>query len=358
MNNTDFKKYIIEEISKMPFYHVSPNGINHTVKCPYCNDDSPRHGHFCIKVDIDSDEPVLYNCLKCAHGGIMNQSVLSDLGIYLPQNLAAQLRKSNKIFARKNNLTDISVMPFKIPEVCKLMAISTAQKKIDYINNRLGTHLTITDAPKYNIVISLKDFMSENNITEIEGYKPKYLSYIDENYVGFVSTNKNCIVLRRINDVSYIPGRASHRYIKLVIDRKNIDPNTYYNIPTTFDIMGIEPVNVHISEGPFDMLSIVTNDVFNTYDRNMFFAVCGFGYASAIKNIIRMGICPNINLYIYADNDKSDTELKHMILNKKQGIVNYLDSMTIVRNGFQGEKDFGVPKDRIKPSYKKIPIIK
>lgn len=358
MNDVEFKRYIIDEISKMPFYHVSPNGINHTVKCPYCNDDSPRHGHFCIKVDIDSDEPVLYNCLKCSHGGIMNQSVLSDLGIYLPQNLAAQLRKSNKIFARKNNLTDISVMPFTIPEVCKRMSIITAQQKIDYINNRLGTYLTISDAPKYNIVISLKDFMSENNIESIEGFNPKYLSYIDDNYVGFISTNKNCIILRRVNDRSYIPGRTSHRYIKIVIDRKNIDPNTYYNIPTVFDIMTTDPINVHVSEGTFDMLSIVANDVYNTDAPNMFFAVCGFGYAGVIKNIIRMGVCPNINLYVYADNDKSDQELKHMILNKKQGIYNYLNSMTIVRNGFHGEKDFGVPKDRIKPSYKKIPIIK
>ena len=358
--NVEFKRYIIEEISKMPFYHVSPNGINHTIKCPYCNDDSPRHGHFCIKADIDSDEPVLYNCLKCAQGGIMNQTVLSDIGVYLPQHLAAQMRKSNKVFARKNNLTDISVMPFKIPEVCKLLSIATAQQKIDYINNRLGIHLNICDAPSYNIVVSLKDFMAENKIESIEGYKPSYINYIDENYVGFVSTNKNCIIFRRVTNNEYFKGstRQSHRYIKMVIDRKNIDPNTFYTIPTSFDIMGTVPINVHISEGPFDILSVLTNNVFNTNEPNMFFAVCGFGYTSVIKHIIRMGVCPNINLYIYADNDKSDTEIKRLILPKQHGIINYTDSLTIVRNGFRGEKDFGVSIDRIKPSYKKIPIIK
>lgn len=358
--NIEFKRYIIDEISKMPFYHVSPNGINHTIKCPYCNDDSPRHGHFCLKIDIDSDEPVLYNCLKCAHGGIMSINVLADLGIYLPQNLAAQLRRSNKIYARKNNLTDISVMPFKIPEVCQLLPITLAQAKMDYINNRLGTKLTIANAPGYNIVLSIKDFMAENKIGSIEGYDSTYLDYIDISYVGFLSANKNCITFRRIHDRIYgMKGaREMPRYIKMVIDRKNIDPNNFYTIPTVFDIMGTNDVNVHVSEGPFDILSIATNKVFATLEPNMFFAVCGFGYTSVIKNIIRMGICPNLNLFVYADNDKSDAAIKKLILPKDQGIVPYLNSFTIVRNGYDNEKDFGVPKDRIKPSYKRIPIIK
>jgi hypothetical protein len=358
--NTEFKRYIIEEISKMPFYHVSPNGINHTIKCPYCNDDSPRHGHFCIKADIDSDEPVLYNCLKCAQGGIMNQTVLADIGVYLPQNLAAQMRKSNKIFARKNNLTNMSVMPFKIPEVCNMISIVDAQHKMDYINKRLGSDLTIADAPKYNIIVSLKDFMAENKIESIEGFTPNYISFIDSNYIGFVSTNKNCIIFRRITSNSYRDGTKSHshRYIKMVIDRKNIDPNTFYTIPTSFDIMGTTPINVHIAEGPFDILSVAINNVFNTEENNMFFAVCGFGYAGVIRNVIKMGVCPHINLVIYADNDKSDSEIKRMILPKKLGIIEYVDTLTIVRNSWENEKDFGVPMDRIKPSYKKLQIYK
>jgi hypothetical protein len=71
-----------------------------------------------------------------------------------------------------------------------------------------------------------------------------------------------------------------------------------------------------------------------------------------------MGVCPNLNVYVYADNDKSDNEIKKSILNKNAGIVNYLDSFTIVRNSYKAEKDFGVPKERIQPSYKRIQIIK
>lgn len=361
--NIDFKRYIIDEISKMPFYHVSPNGINHTIKCPYCNDDSPRHGHFCLKIDIDSDEPVLYHCLKCSQGGILNRNVLSDLNVYLPQHLDAQMRKSNKIYARKNNLTNISVMPFEIPEVCQIMPIPIAESKIDYINKRLGTKISLADAAKYRIIVSIKDFMAENKIQEIPGMSDNYIKYLDMNYVGFLSLNKNHIVFRRINDAKYVVAKGEGtkqppRYMKVVIDRNNLDENNFYTMPTAFDIMGTDPVNVHISEGVFDIMSVALHGLATTPEPNMFFAVCGFGYAGVIRNVIKMGVCPHINLVIYADNDKSDSEIKRMILPKKLGIIEYVDTLTIVRNSWENEKDFGVPMDRIKPSYKKLQIYK
>jgi hypothetical protein len=352
--NVEFKQFVIDEISKMPFYHVSPNGINHTIKCPYCNDDSPRHGHFALKIDVDSTEPILYNCLKCSHGGILTPDVLSDLNIYIPQNLAVQMRKVNKVYARKNNLTDITVMPFNIPEVYNVTPISVLQSKIDYVNKRLGTKLQISDASTYRLVLSVRDFMQANKIDHIDDIDERFINSIDLYYVGFLSVNKNYIVFRHIDNA---PQAGNHkRYLKVAIDRKNIDPNNFYTIPTTFDIMNTDETNVHISEGPFDILSIVANHIAFTKGPNMFFAVCGFGYAGVIKNIIKMGVCPCLNLYIYADNDKSDREIIRNILNKDNGIVHYLKSLTIVRNSFKGEKDFGVPKDRIRPSYKTIPL--
>ena len=359
--NIEFKRYIIDEISKMPFYHVSPNGINHTIKCPYCNDDSPRHGHFCIKIDIDSDEPILYHCLKCSYGGVMNRTVLADLNIYLPQHLDAQMRRSNKIYARKNNLTNISVMPFDIPEVCTIMPISFAESKIQYINNRLGTRITLADAPMYRIIVSIKDFMAHNKILEIPGLTKNHIDFLDMYYVGFLSLNKNTIVFRRIDyDAPYPLTRNIkkpkdlQRYMKVVIDRNNLDENNFYTIPTTFDIMGTDSINVHIAEGIFDILSVALHELAETPEPNMFFAVCGFGYTGVIKNVIKMGACPHINLFVYADNDKSDGDIKKLITPKKLGIINYIDSLTIVRNSWEGEKDFGVPLERIKPSYKRL----
>ena len=356
--NVDFKRFVISEISKMPFYHVSPNGISHTIKCPYCNDDSPRHGHFGLKIDLDSNDPILYNCFKCSAGGILNQKVLSDLNISLPQDLMAQMIKSNKVYARKNNLTDISVMPFEIPIICNYLNPAKLQMKSDYIRERIGLSLSYADAATYRIIFSFKDFIIHNKIDTLVDIAIDYLDYIDANYVGFLSLNKNYIIFRRVTNKSYVDNTkfSSMRYIKYKLDEKNMDNNNFYTIPTSFDIMSTTPINVHISEGPFDILSIMTNNVFNTNTNNLFFAVCGFGYIGVIKNIIKMGACP-INLYVYADNDKSDRDIM-MQLYKDKGVLSYINKFHIARNSFETEKDFGVPNNRIKPSFKKYTLKK
>lgn len=356
--NTEFKRYIINEISKMPFYHVSPNGVSHTIKCPYCNDDSPKHGHFGLKIDLESNDPILYHCFKCAAGGMVTPKVLNDINVSLPQDLAAQLYKSNKIYARKNNLTEVMIMPFEIPTVMQYAANpACVQMKINYIKDRIGLEVCYADAPAYRIIYSFTDFIFANKMENMIKISQKYLNFIDANYVGFLSLNKNCIIFRRVtNKGSTANGKySSLRYIKFVIDEKNIDPDTFYTIPTAFDIMTKEPINVHISEGPFDILSIMANNITITESNNLFFAVCGFGYANVIKNVIKLGTCP-INMFIYADNDKSDNEIKYQILSKKLGLYHYINDMTIIRNSYPNEKDFGVPINRIKPSYKKILI--
>ena len=355
--NTEFKRYIINEISKMPFYHVSPNGVSHTIKCPYCNDDSPKHGHFGLKIDLESNDPILYHCFKCAAGGIMTPKTLSDINVVLPQDLAAQMYKSNKIYAKKNSLTEVMVMPFEIPTIMQYANPVHVQMKADYIRDRIGLDIHYADAPNYRIIFSFADFIVANKMENMINISTKYLNFIDSNYVGFLSLNKNCIIFRRVTNKGVVDNGKykSLRYIKYVIDEKNIDPDTFYTIPTAFDIMTSTPINVHISEGPFDILSIMTNGVVNTEENNLFFAVCGFGYAGVIKNVIKLGTCP-INLFIYADNDKSDTEIKYQVLSKKVGIYHYINEMTIIRNSYPDEKDFGVPINRIKPSYKKIII--
>lgn len=351
--NVDFKRFLITELSRMPFYHVSPNGISHTVKCPYCDDDSPKHGHFGIKIDVESDEPILYHCFRCNAGGMVTKQTLDDLHIDMPNDLLSQLTHSNKVYAKKNVVTDISIMPFEIPTINNSLSPSLLQAKSDYIANRIGLKLQYAEGAAYRIVFSFKDFIDYNKIDYLIDIDVKYLKYIEENYVGFLSLNKNFIIFRSFTNKGFSKGKGSSylRYIKYVLDDKCPDKNNFFTIPTTFDIMSADIVNVHISEGPFDILSVMANDIFITDSNNLFFAVCGFGYASVLKNIVKLGACP-MNLFIYADNDKTDSEIIRQIMNKKSGLRHYIRSLTMVRNSYPGEKDFGVTKDRITPSSK------
>ena len=54
-------------------------------------------------------------------------------------------------------------------------------------------------------------------------------------------------------------------------------------------------------------------------------------------------------LHIYSDNDKSDYENMKVINNPLNNC--WIDKAYIHRNTFEYEKDFGVPKERIKESY-------
>lgn len=354
----DFKRYIINEISRLPFYHVSPNGISHTIKCPYCDDNSPKHGHFGLKIDVESDEPILYHCFRCSAGGVLNQKVLNDLNLSIPNDLLDQMSKTNKVYAKRNIVANTMIMPFEIPTINNSLSLKVLAKKIDYINERIGLKLTYSEGASYRIIFSFKDFIDHNNISDLVNIDTRYLRYIDENYVGFLSLNKNNIIFRSVTGKGYMRPNARSdymRYIKYVLDRNCEDPNNYFTVPTVYDIMLGESYNVHISEGTFDILSVMHNNVFPTNDNNLFFAVCGFGFTNVIKNIIKLGICP-INLYIYADNDKTDSAITRQILSSKSGIRFYIKSLTIIRNSYVNEKDFGVPIDRINVSQKRINI--
>ena len=348
--DTSFKHYVINEISKLPFYKVSSNGISHTIKCPYCNDDSPSHGHFCLKIDVDSDEPILYNCLKCPAGGVLTTDVLNQLGILVDSSMSANINKANRRYAKKNKLTDMTIEDFVIPPV--IDDIDTVAK-LNYINSRLGTKLDESSLVKYRIVTKLSEFLTFNKIDfdSVNGLNPNRLKFIDNNYVGFLSMNRNHIIFRKITDNPY--GR---RYDKVVINSRNIDPNSFYSIPSGFDIMYTGPMDIHIAEGPFDILSIYENLHNGASKQNeLFYSVCGFGYSGVIKNLIRIGINTELNLHIYADNDKTDREILGMI-KKNRSIVPSIKSICIHRNKSMNQKDYGVSKDFITDNSKKYQL--
>lgn len=345
--DSSFKRYVIAELSKMPFYQASSNGIGHTIKCPYCNDDSPSHGHFCLKIDVDNDdEPILYNCLKCPAGGVLTTDVLNDLGISVNGSIASSIAKLNRRYAKKNKLTDTMMETYTIAPV---LDTNLAYEKLDYVNTRLGTSIDIQDLSKYKLVTSLSEFLTYNEIDYAStNISPNKIRNIDANYVGFLSLNRNHIIFRKIHDNAY-----GHRYEKVVLRPSNIDPNSYYMIPGGFDILYNTDMHLHIAEGTFDILSIYTN-LYNSNPEpnNLFYSVCGYGYSGVIKNLIRLGINTDLMLEIYADNDKADNEILRMIKSNPT-IRPWIKGITIHRNAYPDMKDFGVPLSNIKESKKK-----
>lgn len=344
------KESIIEALEEMPAYSVNRTGIQHTVRCPYCGDSSnPRHAHFSIKIDTSDDSPMVYRCLKDGvNHGLLTEDVLADLGIYLSDRdheaFKAYMKKSTKYINNRRTIVQTEI--YKVP------VWKSSQKnymKLNYINQRLGLHWSFEDAARFKVVFNLTDFMRFNEIESIDGMDDSYRWVIDTYYVGFLSANNNCIQFRYVPTID--PKRTYLRYQKVILNPRNVSQATFYSIPSRIDLLYEGDLHVHVAEGTFDIISIKENLKPN-YENQIFYASCGYGYMTIMRYLISNGICNNIHLHVYADKDKDDREQFRYI--RSDPLNEWFDHITLHRNHFGDEKDYGVPMDHIIDAQRKI----
>jgi len=345
MNNPEVKHQVIEMLKTLPVYIPNSTGTQHVVRCPRCGDSrDPSHAHFSIRIDVESDTPMLYRCLKCDTSGILTDTELEELGLYVDSDLYAKIKSYNRKVYKRYKLVDNAIENFNVP---LYQDNYNNRIKLDYINNRLGTDISIEEAKDLKIVLNIFDFMKLNNLNGISGLSFKQLKILNDCYVGFLSTNNNCITFRNITNNDKLM-----RYFKVILNLKNINSATFYSIPNSIDLLYTHDINVHITEGTFDVLSVYKNVVKNK-DNNYYFANCGFGSLTILKYLIRVGINTGLNIHIYSDNDKTDWAHKNYLF-KRSSISYWLDHIYIHRNGFDGEKDYGVPASKIIDKFSKF----
>lgn len=339
------KHLIINELSERTGYKVSGNGLFHTVRCPYCGDSSnPNHAHFNVRIDLEDPKSSMgYNCFKCGVSGFVTPAVLNELGINVDSDTMGSLKYLNTKYARSNKIKLNKTEPYDIPLSDTRVAVS----KLDYLNTRLGTNFSYQDCQNLRVILSLIDFITINDIRHIDGIPANKLNFYEQNYIGFLSSNKNLLTLRLSNQK--IPGM---RYYKCKINPNNMDSNSYYAIPFAFDPLYSDTIKVHIAEGTFDILSVYANLNNRNTDHNYYYAVCGFGYVEVLKSIIRSGLTTGIELHIYADNDKKDDDIIRQI-KKVPAASSWFPRVIIHRNG-SGCKDYGVPKNQIIDTTRQI----
>ena len=349
MTTDEIKRSVIQALESLPFYKVNNTGVQHLVRCPYCGDSRhANHGHFSIKIDVDDpDTPMMYKCFRCNEHGVLTSDVLEDLGLSVSAMDRQNIKLFNRKVAKRNKLTDTCIEQFDLIDYTR--DYHRVKYKIDYINERLGSNYGASDIVALSIIPSILDFFGQNKI-KLESldrsYSPQQLRFIDRNYVGFLSYNKNVIVLRDIT------GNSSQRYITMTINKNNLDPNGFYSIRNSIDLLYYHQINVHISEGIMDILNVY--DAVNRRDlqNNYYYAVCGFSYTRVIRGIIRMGINTGIILHIYADNDKDDA----MIVGQLRPLLMWIDKLYIHRNAYEGAKDYGVCREMIIDTSRLVPF--
>lgn len=347
MTTEEIKREVITQLENLPFHKVNSTGIQHLVRCPYCGDSSnPNHGHFSIKIDVDDpDTPMVYKCFRCPAHGIITPDVLEDIGVHVSVLDKQNLKLFNRKIAKKNRLTDTCIEQFDL--VSYVNNYSDVKYKIDYINQRLGSNFGASDIVPLSIVPSIMDFFALNKINPTKltrDYSMPQLKFFDANFVGFLSYNKNDIIIRDIS------GNASQRYVTININPNNLDPNGFYTIRNSIDLLYTHPIDIHITEGVMDILNVYDYLNKRNTENNYYYAVCGFNFSRVIKGFIRMGVNTGINLHIYADNDKTDVD----IIRQLSSVKSWIDNLYIHRNSFPGSKDYGVHRDHIRDSRRLI----
>lgn len=338
------KLQIIELLKQKSAYKVSVNGIQHYTRCPYCGDSvNLNHGHLSIKIDRNTEDPMVYRCLKCDAHGIVTESTLEDLDLLVNKEIIDSIKSINRKAARSGKIVNMEFERYFVP---KYHDTPLNRLKLQYVNQRLGTQLTYDDAKEYKIILNLFDFMSANEIDKIDGLYWQMMKTLNSSYVGFLSCNNNRITFRDIT------GKNKFRYYKVLLNEKNMNSDTFYSLPFKMPLIYTDDVHIHMAEGIFDIISIKENLSHNNA-HDIYFASCGFGGLVIIKYLIHHGINTGIHFHIYSDNDKTDYDHKRYLFNKHH-YTEWIDKIYLHRNQFLGEKDYGVPSCNIIDRHKML----
>ena len=348
MGNLESKEKVLELIKTLPVCTPNSIGTQWTVRCPYCGDSKDlSHGHLSIKIDMQTDSPMLWRCVRCEESGLVNDTLLKDLGLYVDSDLKQVLREESKKSSKYNQFLNSYIENLEIPKYNS----DLARENLFYINQRLGSEFQLSDAQKYSMILDLDTFVRHNGMNSLPNMTDRMYYFLKENYVGFLTTNKNSIVFRLRTD-----AKNAKRYFKFKINPRNDNPSGFYSIHGAFDIMSTEPLHVHIAEGIFDILSIEHNlHRDQSKERHIYFASCGFGPMRVIQYLVYLGAGGNIVLHVYCDNDKSDwDEIK--VLKRRREMIPWCSKILFHRNRMNGEKDYGVSLSRIEDSYKEMKV--
>lgn len=220
-------------------------------------------------------------------------------------------------------------------------------KKLRYINSRLGTNLSIKDCIDDKIVFNLDDLIHANSLRPTRD--SRIIEALDSYFIGFLSYDNAFLNMRNLSTTDNLHHSINKRYINYNVVDKLDNTQRVYIVPTSINLSDPTPIELHMAEGPFDVLSIKHNLVGDSYNK-IFGGVLGSGYKGLVRFVMTTLKIPNLSVHIYADADID----RFVITDLADFIRPYGVSLYLHRNAYPGEKDFGVPMDRIVDSVETL----
>ena len=331
----DIERYKNFLLTHLPNARLVSGGKEVNCKCMYCDD---KHTHMYIKIPQSVNEASLFNCFRCSSRGVVTPAVLNEWNCYA-DDIAIDILSHNKnikFIPQNQNGRDVRQLNY-----WAVNNLDLAYQKLAYLNNRLGTSLSIQDCIRLKICLNLEDIFLQNGI---EKYTRNYndISALSQFFIGFISLDNSFINFRRIVDEGIVPKGIDERYINYNIFDKIDNTERFYTIPTSINF-NLGRIPIHITEGPFDCLSVYKN--VRQESNGVYTCIAGNNYAGIVRRFILSLGFHYSEIHIYPDNDNSGEDIKMQNISDICRPLNI--PVYIHRNTFPGEKDFGVSLDRI-----------
>lgn len=334
--------------SIIPTAKVASGGREIVIRCPFCGDSKNlRHAHFYMSVPQSQEDISFYQCKRCPNHGIVSDELLRKIGCN-DSNIIIEITKHNTevlSLPKYKSLKKINIYPLRWDLIRQ---DASNQNKLNYINTRIGANFSLFDLYKLKIFLNLYDIIVTNKL-ELTRHQD-ICDSLDKYFIGFISYDNSYCGLRKITDQELYQS-VNKRYINYSLINKTDDRKNFYIIPTQINILDPLPVKIHIAEGQFDILSIYYNlNKCNKY-QSIYIACGGKSYSQATEFILEETGIVNYELHYYPDRDVSDQEFLYGTQSKIQLLIS---NIFIHRNIYNGEKDFGVPINRINEVVKQI----
>ena len=338
-----FKNYIL---SAIPNSKPASGGKAINCRCFECGDSpNPYSAHLYILAPRDEFSPIIYYCHKCNCVSVVDHVTLIKWGIYDPDlattliNYNKNCRKSNKYFTS---------LRYQIRHDYITINDDTERKR-RYVCDRLGYELSYQDIQDLKISLNLIDLLEENNINKLTR-DINIVKELDKYFIGFISIDNAFLNMRRTCDEGIVNSAIDERYINYRLFDKEVTSERFYTIPCNININSANRIKLNIAEGPFDILSIYLN--LRNREPGIYTSAAGNNYLNIILSFLIERQLPYVEIHIYVDNDK------HGNTRRIENIMNRIPDPTIPvyihRNNYPGEKDFGVPLNRVQETMMRL----
>lgn len=305
------------------------------LRCPYCGHTSSA-GKKHMYIGLSKDKPYMFNCFKCEAGGLVNRTFLNLLDIRDEELIQAiDIHNKEMRLSRGNSYSSNRIREPQVAYDAFEVNYNLYPDKVNYINNRLGTNLSVSEMMNMKIIFDFSFF--KRQIMRYLGATESDFERIQRDYVGFLSVNNTSLSMRciRQTDIKY-------RYLICKLDDRDIY-NKAFCIPSSIPYTS-DRIMVHIAEGQFDIISIYNN--MTNRSTGIYFAAAGNKYSAILKYVLSKGIM-YMDIHLYFDNDQAGEIAKRQIEYFIKNNIAFFRGSRVFAHVNQADKDYGVPIDKI-----------